>query len=546
MPQAGAQEEDAEADELQALRQRLLAQAAELQSELQSELQGEAQVAAAAPTAPPAPAPAQTAAAVPADAPAGPLASTLAPDPAPAPAAVAAAAASTLVVYVPLSQAPVLVETPRVETAAVASVAAAAAAAAVPLPAPLPVTAMGPVTLLRKADPRRHQRGIVEAAWLELRKYAQILNEREGTRVEDAGDEPLAEEPVEQKPLKSTVAGQRPGRPRPASFSTATSAVAALFNKDIDSKPEATPRPTGRPVPAPTAVVVAGRQGGGGSSGSKSCASRGGARQDAERTALAPRRASRSRSAHRRAKRTSFLFSEDEAKRLENEKAMMAKNTLGIRGGGFDMQTAPPPDSQTTGFGSHVLHMAQVQIRCVLGKGGATVQHIMRMTGAQIVVKSPPSAYEGIVTISGNYKPALRLIEEVLASKGCPLKMTPTSPQAIIEAPGVIEVPDQLISQLVGRTAFFTKVQAKLGAETVIQRLPYTSPNGRRLVQVAGDNWLQAKEMVIAWINSFGVGAGSGSTLRRKEMVFQGHLGPNAGSTLGGSLMAPTPRMGFS
>merc|ERR1719235_725815 len=74
------------------------------------------------------------------------------------------------------------------------------------------------------------------------------------------------------------------------------------------------------------------------------------------------------------------------------------------------------------------------------------------------------------------------------------------------DAPGIIEVPDNLIGQLIGRTAFFVEVQAKLGTETVIQRLPYTSPSGKRLVQVAGDHWMEAKQMVEQWVTSFSGG----------------------------------------
>lgn len=219
---------------------------------------------------------------------------------------------------------------------------------------------------------------------------------------------------------------------------------------------------------------------------------------------------------------------------LKSLNAARKPSDLGLRG--FDNKAPAPEPDNAAGFGQHVLRLAQVQIRCLLGRGGTTIQSIMRQTGAQIVVRSPPSAYEGVVTVSGNFQPALKLIEDLLASKGCPVTERPA--MGLGDAPGIIEVPDGLIGQLIGRTAFFTEVQAKLGSETVVQRLPYTSPSGKRLVQVAGDNWLQAKDMVESWVKAFSGG--------RK---INGYFRPSAkdeslGTLLGGCGPMGTPMMG--
>lgn len=259
-------------------------------------------------------------------------------------------------------------------------------------------------------------------------------------------------------------------------------AVAHAFQLEEDEPPQAA-QGKGTAVPPPSEQGAQGR--------SRSRSVRHGVRRQSN-----PR-------SPKRAKRTSFNFGDDGGQQqLSTSNSAREISKYGLRC--FDNKAQAPDTQNADGFGQHVLSLAQVQIRCLLGKNGATIQSIMRQTGAQIVVRSPPSAYEGVVTVSGNFQPALKLIEELLASKGCPLTDRPA--MGLGDAPGIIEVPDGLIGQLIGRTAFFVEVQAKLGTETVIQRLPYTSPSGKRLVQVAGDHWLEAKQMVEQWVTSFSGG----------------------------------------
>lgn len=214
------------------------------------------------------------------------------------------------------------------------------------------------------------------------------------------------------------------------------------------------------------------------------------------------RRRGRSGSRHKRAKRTSFNFGEDANPEAAQQQISAKLSGFGRQSSGFDQQSGPlaATGPSQSGFGRTEIKLTQVQIRCLLGKGGACVQSIMRQTGAQIVVRTPPSSHLGIVTISGNHKPAMAAIEQVLIQKGCPLDTV--GPDGISHGPGVIEVPERLVGRLVGKTSYFATVQETLGAETVIQKLPHMSPSGGRYVQVAGEHWMQAKQMVLAWVDN--------------------------------------------
>mmetsp|Transcript_128177 Transcript_128177/g.235788 ORF Transcript_128177/g.235788 Transcript_128177/m.235788 type:complete len:621 (+) Transcript_128177:156-2018(+) len=212
------------------------------------------------------------------------------------------------------------------------------------------------------------------------------------------------------------------------------------------------------------------------------------------------RRRQRSGSRHKRAKRTSFNFGENANAEAAATQISAKLSGFGRQsGGGFDQQLAQiQPENSRSGFGRTEIKLTQVQIRCLLGKGGACVQSIMRQTGAQIVVRTPPSSHLGIVTISGNHKPAMQAIEQVLIQKGCPIDTI--TAEGISVGPGVVEVPERLVGRLVGKTSFFATVQDQLGEDTVIQKLPHMSPSGGRYVQIAGEHWMQAKQMVIAWV----------------------------------------------
>lgn len=169
------------------------------------------------------------------------------------------------------------------------------------------------------------------------------------------------------------------------------------------------------------------------------------------------------------------------------------------------VESAPIPR-----YGNRHFKASQVQIRCLLGKGGETVQSIMRWTGSQIVITSSPNAFEGDVTVSGNVEPAFKMISDILAAKGCPLVTTSSGEvRSPLEAnpPGLIEVPLELVGSLIGRKgAYLHDIQSQVGGEVIIQKLPYTSPRGNQWVQVAGDNWQKALELVLSRLGGFKVG----------------------------------------
>lgn len=172
------------------------------------------------------------------------------------------------------------------------------------------------------------------------------------------------------------------------------------------------------------------------------------------------------------------------------------------------VQAAPKPR-----FGRKAIRVTQVQIRCLLGKGGETIQGIMKWTGSQIMVTSSPHAHEGDVTIAGNVEPALEMVRNILRSKGCPLPSNGQSIKDILavkgrpseqDAPGLIEVPTELVGSLIGKKgAYLTEIASQVGGEVIIQKLPYTSASGCQWVQVAGDNWAAAKALVLQRLAMF-------------------------------------------
>lgn len=164
--------------------------------------------------------------------------------------------------------------------------------------------------------------------------------------------------------------------------------------------------------------------------------------------------------------------------------------------------TAPPTAGPCS---KKVLRMTQVQIRCLLGRGGETVQNIIRRTGAQIQIMSSPQALEGDVMVAGRLQEAEKMIRDVLASKGCPLA-TGGGVGLAADAPGIIQVPTELVGALIGpRGTCLNEIKAAVGNAVIIQVLPYITADGCQCVQIAGDNWLSAKQLVVTRLETLKV-----------------------------------------
>jgi len=149
-----------------------------------------------------------------------------------------------------------------------------------------------------------------------------------------------------------------------------------------------------------------------------------------------------------------------------------------------------------------ILRLSSVQIRCLLGRGGGTIQAIINRTGAAIQINGSPQDFEGDATLAGkNLDEAERMVRDVLLSKGCPLP-TATGPKFPDDTPGIVRVPTELVGALIGpKGTHLNEIKAKIGGACIIQVLPQQMPDGCQLVQVAGDTWVQAKELVVAKLN---------------------------------------------
>lgn len=88
---------------------------------------------------------------------------------------------------------------------------------------------------------------------------------------------------------------------------------------------------------------------------------------------------------------------------------------------GFEhIAAVPPPPEEKRTYKS--LTLKAIQIRALLGKGGATINEIRRRSGSDIKIHHPPSEPEGTVSIVGNAEVAQTVIESHLAFKGCPMQ----------------------------------------------------------------------------------------------------------------------------
>merc|ERR1712232_897044 len=86
---------------------------------------------------------------------------------------------------------------------------------------------------------------------------------------------------------------------------------------------------------------------------------------------------------------------------------------------GFDhMAPAAPPSEENKTY--KMLTLQAIQIRSLLGKGGATINDIRRRSGSDIKIHHPPTEPEGTVSIVGNAELAEQIIDKHLAFKGCP------------------------------------------------------------------------------------------------------------------------------
>lgn len=159
--------------------------------------------------------------------------------------------------------------------------------------------------------------------------------------------------------------------------------------------------------------------------------------------------------------------------------------------------------------GQKVLKMQAVQIRCMLGRGGETINAIRNRTGADIKVKHPHKDPWGEVSIVGNISKTEAVIREVLAAKGCPMpdpneepEFMPGQPppQASVGQVEDIEVPAEMVGLFIGvGGANVKEMKAKAtagGGAVSIKVMDATTPGAPQKVQIAGDNAHLARQLV--------------------------------------------------
>lgn len=151
-------------------------------------------------------------------------------------------------------------------------------------------------------------------------------------------------------------------------------------------------------------------------------------------------------------------------------------------------------------FGRKVLRMSDSFIKCLIGRGGETIQNIINKTGVDIKIVSSPQDSEGIVSICGNVELGERIVRETLAAKGCHLPVTYGTPSFGNHRQGETErllIPTELIPTFVGPGGSNIKqIKGKVRGPVSIKVLQELLPGGFQEVQVIGDGWLPAKQMV--------------------------------------------------
>eukprot|EP00927_Polykrikos_kofoidii_P018002 TRINITY_DN18269_c0_g1_i1.p1 TRINITY_DN18269_c0_g1~~TRINITY_DN18269_c0_g1_i1.p1 ORF type:complete len:821 (-),score=117.29 TRINITY_DN18269_c0_g1_i1:268-2730(-) len=183
----------------------------------------------------------------------------------------------------------------------------------------------------------------------------------------------------------------------------------------------------------------------------------------------------------------------------------------------------PKPDVPTwmqeakdLGYGTirqKVIRMQAVQIRCMLGVRGDTINWICNRSGADIKVKHVRGEVWGNVSIVGNIEKTLDIIREVLTAKGCPLTeihddvpkpFCPPTPVPTSDAAAMqhsIDLPQELVGSFIGiGGANIKDIKAKVGGPLSIKVLSPDNPCNPHKIQVAGDNVHFARDLVRAKI----------------------------------------------
>lgn len=91
-----------------------------------------------------------------------------------------------------------------------------------------------------------------------------------------------------------------------------------------------------------------------------------------------------------------------------------------------DGNIVPEPMACATNrlLGRKVLQMPEQHIRALFGRGGATIQHVMRVTNAAIKIDHKGFGNPfGLVTVANNTEVAVALIKDTLDASGCPSHM---------------------------------------------------------------------------------------------------------------------------
>lgn len=157
-------------------------------------------------------------------------------------------------------------------------------------------------------------------------------------------------------------------------------------------------------------------------------------------------------------------------------------------------------------LGRKVLRMPDAYIKCLIGRGGETIRQIINKTGADIRIEAKQDNLDGIVSIANNIEAAEKLIKEILASKGCHWQTQMASDMGG-ELTNVgwkghvddddLQIPTELVGLFIGNAgAGIKEIKARVGGAVTIKVLPPLLPGGFQCVQVVGENWKAAREVV--------------------------------------------------
>lgn len=157
-----------------------------------------------------------------------------------------------------------------------------------------------------------------------------------------------------------------------------------------------------------------------------------------------------------------------------------------------------------------VIRMQAVQIRCMLGVRGDTINFICNRSGADIKVKHARGEQWGNVSIVGNIEKTLEIIRSVLTEKGCPLteiqeelkegeepKVSAVPRSQMASTPNDIDLPQELVGLFIGiGGANIKEIKAKVGGACSIKVMPPQDKRMPQKIQIAGDNVERARQLV--------------------------------------------------